>query len=135
LHVTRADDSSSLLPTTELQIDTFPGTQVVGAMPVLTDRLDTLVPSTELMGPVLLKIDVQGTELDVLKGASGMLDRVDTILIECSFAELYAGQALADDVISLLHAHDFRLVSVVGPTMDRDGRVLQADLVFERSLS
>lgn len=132
LHVTRADDSSSLLPTTALQVATFPGTEMVAEVTVATQRLDAVLHRDELVRPVLLKIDVQGTELDVLAGAVGLLDSVDTILIECSFVELYAGQAHADDIISMLHGQGFRLSHLMAPTTDADGRVLQVDLVLER---
>jgi len=132
LHITEADDSSSLLPVSDLQVATFPGTRVVEQLRVETHRLDTLVASSDLDRPTLLKIDVQGTELDVLTGATGLLGDVDTILVECSFVELYTGQALADAVLSFLHRHDFRLVQILWPTLDRGGAVLQADMVFER---
>ena len=132
LHVTRADDSSSLLPSTDFQATTVPGTVKVGELTVTTNRLDALFDPAELQRPVLLKIDVQGTELQVLRGAGALLDTIDTILVECSFQILYEGQALADDAISLMHSHGYRLASVVSPTTDAHGRLIQADLVFER---
>lgn len=133
LHITHADDSSSLLQTTKLQVDTFPGTHVVDQLPVTTTRLDELSYLDDLDRPTLLKIDVQGTELEVLTGARRMLDRVDSVLVECSFVELYEGQALADEVISFLHGHGFRLAHMVAPTLADDGRIVQADMVFERT--
>lgn len=131
-HITHADDSSSLLPTTDLQVETFPGTHVTSRKTVSTQRLDAVVSASDLERPTLLKIDVQGTELEVLRGAAGVLEHIDAILVECSFVELYRGQALADDVLAFLHEQGFRLVSVVSPTIGDDGRVLQADMVFER---
>ncbi len=133
LHVTRADDSSSLLRTTELQVQQFPGTEIVEELSVATERLDTLIDRAELAAPVLLKIDVQGTELDVLRGAVDLLKKVDTVLVECSFVVLYSGQALADDVIGMLRGQGFSLVDIAAPTTNSGGRVVQADLVFERS--
>lgn len=133
LHVTQADDSSSLLPATQLQVDSFPGTAPAGEIPVATERLDVLVPPAALVPPVLLKIDVQGTELDVLVGASALLPAIDTVLVECSFVELYLGQSLASDVVSLLHESAFKLTSIVAPTIDSTGQILQADLLFERA--
>lgn len=132
LHITEADDSSSLLLATHLQLETFPGTQIIEQRQVTTQRLDALVRTADLVGPTLLKIDVQGTELEVLKGASDVLDCIESILVECSFVELYAGQALAHEVFSFLHKRGFRLAHMVSPTCDRVGVVLQADLTFER---
>lgn len=131
-HVTKADDSSSLLPSTAYQVDLFPGTQVVGTLRVPTERLDVLVSPASLTAPVLLKIDVQGTEMEVLRGAEGLLAAIDTVLVECSFVQLYEGQAVADEVIRMLHAHGFGLTSVVAPTTDATGQLVQADFIFER---
>ena len=130
--VSAAADSSSLLPATRLQTETFPGTGEAARITVRTARLDSLLDVPQLAGPVLLKIDVQGSELDVLRGAPGLLEAVDEVLVECSFAELYRGQALAGDVEGHLHARGFSLVAVCSPVTDRGGVVLQADLLFAR---
>lgn len=134
LHVSRADDSSSLLAITDRQTATFPGTDEVGTITVRTARLDAeLTPAGAMERPALLKIDVQGAELDVLRGATGVLDRIDAVLVECSFVEFYAGQALADAVIRLLHEHGFALSGLASPTTDAQGRIVQADLLLQRS--
>ena len=130
LHVSRADDSSSLLAITEHQVQTFPGTEEVSTLAVRTVRLDEEISAATLERPALLKIDVQGAELDVLRGATGLLAQLDAVLVECSFTEFYAGQALADDLIRFLHSHEFALSSVVAATVDSHGAVLQADLIF-----
>jgi FkbM family methyltransferase len=131
-HVSRADDSSSLLPITPRQAAMFPGTDEVRTMPVRTARLDVELAGEPLAGPVLLKIDVQGGELGVLRGAVGLLDQIDVIMVECSFVEFYAGQPLAHELIEFLAAHEFVLTSAGSPTMDGQGRVVQLDFVFSR---
>jgi len=98
-HVSRADDSSSLLPIAAAQVATFPGTEEVAQLTVRTVRLDEVLTRDDLEPPVLLKIDAQGGELAVIEGASGVLAAINTILVECSFAELYEGQPTADAVI------------------------------------
>ncbi|MGA7435291.1 MAG: hypothetical protein WBW44_06665, partial [Solirubrobacterales bacterium] len=61
------------------------------------------------------------------------LTRVDEALIECSFVELYEGQALADDVIGLMRDNGHRLAGIYGPVNSPDGTMLQADMLFRRS--
>jgi hypothetical protein len=56
---------------------------------------------------MLLKIDVQGSELQVLQGRRPALDLIDEVYCECSFVELYEGQALADEVICHLRDRGF----------------------------
>jgi FkbM family methyltransferase len=132
MHLTRKDDSSSLLPVTERQEAAFSGSAEVGRVDVSVRRLDDCVDPATVARPCLLKIDVQGTELDVLRGGRGVLTCVDEAIVECSFVELYAGQALADDVIGELRAQGFRLRGFATPTYAPDGSPLQADLVFAR---
>ena len=132
-HVSRADDSSSLLPIAATQVEAFPGTDEVAQVTVKTARLDEVLSAGDLTEPVLLKIDVQGGELGVLRGATGILPSITTVLVECSFRELYEGQPTADAVIRFLHERDFDLSSVGSVTTAADGRAVQADLVFERA--
>ena len=132
MFVSRADDSSSLRAPTKLQLETFPGTDVVDEVSVACERLDVLLERGSLRRPALLKIDVQGGELEVLVGATGVLDEIDTILVECSFVEFYREQPLADEIIRFLHERGFRLASVTNPRLDTRGVILQADHVFVR---
>lgn len=132
-HVSRADDSSSLLPISDAQVSTFPGTDEVAQVTVRTARLDEVLSAEELIQPVLLKIDVQGGELGVLQGAAGVLTGIATVLVECSFAELYEGQPTTDAVVRFLRGHGFGLHSVGEVTRTAAGRPVQADLVFERA--
>lgn len=132
INISASDDSSSLLPIGERQVEEFPGTQVESSLEVQVETLDGVLVDETLSGPILLKIDVQGLELEVLKGARGTLARVDEALIECSFVELYEGQALADDVIGFMRAEGHRLVGIYGPVSSPAGVMLQADMLFRR---
>jgi FkbM family methyltransferase len=133
MNVAARDDSSSLRPITGRQTALFPGTGKVGEESVTVARLDAVLRPDQLIAPVLLKIDVQGSELDVLRGASGLLGAVDWVFVECSYVELYAGQALADEVSAHLGAAGFTPVAVWNLVCDRDRRPVQADLLFRRS--
>ena len=92
---------------------------------------DYLDPA-EIERPCLLKIDVQGYELGVLKGAGSCLDHVDVVYVEASFVELYQGQPLADEVIDTLESLGFREAGRFNLSRDRHGREVQADFLFER---
>ena len=136
MHVSRRDDSSSILRPTERQTAAFPGTDEAAQEEVELARLDdVLAGGGPLPRPCLLKIDVQGNELEVLRGASLTLDQVDEVLVECSFVELYEGQARAEDVVVLLKKHGFRLAGVFSVVHDQGGRQLQGDFLFDRQQS
>ena len=130
IHVSGRDDSSSLLPITAAQNSLFPGTAQVDTGTVRVTRLASLLQAEAIRTPALLKIDVQGFELQALAGCEDLLDRFDWVYVECSFIELYSGQAFADEVIAWLRERGFVVRGVHNMTYDASGRAVQADFLF-----
>lgn len=135
LNVARSDDSSSVLQPTALQQRTFHNTDAVAAIEVPVETLDNVIAVDNLSLPFLLKIDVQGFELEVLKGCQALLQEKGDILVEVSFVELYGGQALADEVVTWLLPLGYRLVGVYSLIKDHSGLPLQADFLFTHTES
>lgn len=79
-----------------------------------------------------LKLDLQGYELEALKGAAGVLDGFRAVLCEVSFRELYAAQPLGEDVIGWMLARGFRLLGLYSPWRDEGGALVAADALFAR---
>ena len=130
MHVAAEDDSSSLLPITTLQQSLFSGTHEVATETVQVECLATCIAEADLKSPALLKIDVQGFELPVLEGCLTLLPNFSHIYVECSFVELYAGQALANDVVRWLGDNNFGLSGVYNASYCPSGTAVQADLLF-----
>lgn len=130
IHITKDDDSSSLLPITDAQSSMFSGsiekeTRQVAVLP-LSQALGTIsIPPASL-----LKIDVQGFELDVLQGSEDILNKFSHLYIECSFIELYEGQALAHQIISWLEQRNFILSGVHNLYYQKNGIAVQGDFLF-----
>ncbi len=98
---------------------------------VAKKTLDTLVADAGMPATIdLLKIDTQGTELQVLRGAERVLPRVRLIWVEVSFVALYEGSALFADVHAFLRSRGFRLYSIHNGFRGTDGELLQADALF-----
>lgn len=129
--VTADSDSSSLHRPTAEQTRRFPGTAGVDTDEVKVTTLDAAFDVVE--GPALLKLDLQGGELDALRGAKRLLGSIDAVFAECSFVELYEDQALADEVICFLRDIGFTLRGLFSPTYGEDGTCIQADLLFSAS--
>lgn len=132
IHLSARDDSSSLLPITVLQNALFPGTAETGTAIIQVTRLSDAMLAEDLAAPALLKLDVQGFEFQALAGCESLLDRFIWVYVECSFVELYAGQALADAVIAWLRERGFSLRGVYNIAYDSGGRAVQADFLFGR---
>ena len=132
IHVSARDDSSSLLPITARQNALFPGTAEAHTATIRVLRLVDALPAADIIAPALLKLDVQGFELQALAGCEDVLGRFDWVYAECSFQELYAGQSFADEVIAWLRERGLRLAGVYNMAYDSDGRAVQADFLFGR---
>lgn len=130
IHLSGRDDSSSLLQITEAQNTIFPGTAEVSTALIQVGPLDSFISVDEIISPSLLKLDVQGFELQALEGCVTQLSRFSWVYAECSFIELYAGQALAGEIVSWLRERGFDLAGVYNMSYDRIGRAVQADFLF-----
>ncbi|HTA64220.1 MAG TPA: FkbM family methyltransferase [Xanthomonadaceae bacterium] len=131
IHVSQRDDSSSLLSITDKQNELFPGTAEQKTETIKVGRLGDFLRRESIKRPALLKLDVQGFELSALKGSEELLEEFSWIYVECSFVELYEGQALADEVIDWLRARGFPLDGVYNMAYDAHGRAIQADFLFK----
>ena len=82
----------------------------------------------------LLKIDVQGAELLVLKGASECLKRTRLVWTEVSFRELYEGAAVFSEVYQFMETRGFRLLALAEGFRGEGLELLQADALFAAQL-
>ena len=132
MHISARDDSSSLLPILPAQTKLFPGTEERATTLIRIDRLSHYLQSHVMEAPALLKLDVQGFELQALTGCEDLLHRFEWVYAECSFAELYEGQALADEVIAWLRDRGLKLRGAYNVVCDADGQMIQADFLFRK---
>lgn len=130
MHVSAADDSSSLLPFSPLQERLFPGTGEIRTETVSVGPLSEYVKPEQILPPAMLKVDVQGYELEALRGCEDLLGLFSHLYVECSFVELYVGQALADDIIAWLQERGWCLSGIYNMIYDRNGKSVQADFLF-----
>lgn len=130
IHISRADDSSSLLPITRLQNKTYPGTEEITTRSVFVKPMDSVLIPDEIKAPAFMKIDVQGYEKQVLEGCKSYLSLFSYIYIECSFIELYDGQALAHEIIAYLANYGFILSGIYNLDQDKNGLPVQGDFLF-----
>lgn len=134
IHVAGNSLSSSILDMLPEHERAAPGSAFVGSESVPLRRLDR-VASDYMTGAnsVLLKIDTQGYEDRVLKGAAGVLDKVTAIQTELSLVPLYAGQPLFDEMREKIETMGFVLFAIFpGYVHERTGQTLQIDGFFVR---
>lgn len=132
IHLSRREDSSSLLPIAEKQNEMFPGTFEIGVEKITAKKLSEVLAPQDIIPPALMKIDVQGFELNVLKGSEELLQGFKYIYSECSYIELYKGQALYSEINAFLESRGFKKVREYHTSYDSGGNPIQSDFLFER---
>lgn len=134
IHIAENSQSSSVLDMLDSHVSAAPESCYVGNERVPIQRLDSLLPNYLHRDSVpFLKIDTQGYEDRVLKGASGILDRIVGLQLELSLVPLYEGQRLFDELSKQVTTLGFELWSISPVFADpQTGRLLQADATFFR---
>jgi FkbM family methyltransferase len=102
-----------------------------------TQRLDrVLADCGKSETPIdLMKLDVQGYELEVLKGAEQALARTEIIVAEASIMQINQGCPLIRDVIECLSQRDFVLIDLGAQVRFANQALWQTDLLFARTES
>ena len=128
--------SSSLLPMQDRHLQAAPHSHYVGRQTVDVQRLDAVShPALDSARALHLKIDTQGYEMPVLRGATGLLHRTAVMQLELSLVPLYVGQELYKDLIDWVFDHGFELCGVLPGFVDENsGRMLQMDGLFARPI-
>jgi FkbM family methyltransferase len=95
-------------------------------------RLDTFCSREGLQTVDLLKVDVQGFELDVLKGCGAMLSprRMRGLFLELLFVPAYEQQTWADDVMAFVRGKGYRLFGFTNVGFDEVSGWKWADAMF-----
>jgi len=110
----------------------------IGFSTNIKEKYDVCVTTLdkELVGvkkKIFLKIDVQGFEMEVLRGAASLFDsnKIDVVLIELVNREKYAGQTLAVEIINFLNKYNF-VIFDLHPFYyeDDNGQLSEFDALF-----
>ncbi len=130
INVSSFSDSSSLLNATQLEFKEF-GIKKASEEKVQIKRLDNLIEDKKLPVPDIMKLDVQGFELEVLKGAGKYLSEADYLIVEVSFREYYYGQPLFLDIANYLSACNFN-IHAFGHSTPLGRELGQIDVLFKK---
>jgi FkbM family methyltransferase len=107
----------------------IPQTAPIRAFPMQT--IDEVVSSKTAAVPDFLKLDVQGYELEVLKGAQDTLPRVSAVLAEVNLIDIHKGAPLLDELVLFMRDMGFLTYDICGLARRPLDRALwQADFIF-----
>jgi len=96
-------------------------------MPCYT--LDDIVAQDKLPIPEFIKIDTQGSELDILRGAESILDQVKLVYLECPIITYNIGAPSINDYLEYMKCMGFVPMDVL-EVHTSDQTLLQIDIMF-----
>jgi hypothetical protein len=85
-----------------------------------------------IKGTSLLKLDVQGYELEVLKGGEKTLTNLDYILIEANLEQLYVNQPSFTQVNNYLNSKGFELSDMLDFNLGAKNKYIEIDLLYKK---
>ena len=129
--ITKRKDSSSFLKADNIKIKDY---NIAEEREINIKSLDEIMLNKELVCPILVKIDVQGYELEVLKGGNDFFKKIKYLIIEVSENEIYSGQSVSKEIIQYLENKNFIILKENLSTQIVNTHYMQRDILFVNKL-
>lgn len=88
---------------------------------VITETVDSVVEKRNFRLPDLVKIDVQGCEIDILKGMKKTLENCNHLIVELQHSQYNVGAPLKDESIRIIESMGFKLITELFSNNGPDG--------------
>jgi FkbM family methyltransferase len=95
------------------------------------ETLDSMIDHHALPLPDLMKVDVQGAELDILRGGERALSHANLVLLECPIVPYNLGAPSIDEYFRFMDDQGFTVLKFVGELWP-DRRMRHVDVLFAR---
>jgi FkbM family methyltransferase len=129
--------TNSFLETDETAVSYWgPGmVETLSRIEVEVSTLEAFCQGHQIDHVDILKLDTQGTETRILRGANQMLReaRINLVYTEILMAPTYKGQGKVHEMLELLEERNYVPFSFYNPTHRKDGRLLQVDAIFVKA--
>ena len=126
--------SSSILEMASLHLENFPDSATVAKQNISVSTIDKQL---EVLGlrpqEIMLKLDVQGFEAEVLKGASQTLSKIPLVYLEVSITPLYEGEISFLPILIELSKSGHQVIDVFRGIRGSNGQLLQLDILTKLS--
>jgi FkbM family methyltransferase len=126
--------SSSILEMGSLHLENFPDSSTIAREVISISTIDQQLTVLGLQPQeIMLKLDVQGFEAEVLKGASQSLSKIPLCYLEVSITPLYEGEVSFLPILIELSKFGHEVIDVFRGIKARNGQLLQLDILTKLS--
>lgn len=105
------------------------------ALEVPVIRLDNALQQILMRPPILLKLDLQGFEIEALSGASEALSKMDYVVLETSFIPMYAGEPDFIEILDYMRNAGFSFLRPIDVIRNGRGAIVQMQALFAQSFA
>ena len=130
--ITNRMDSSSFLKVVS-NTNKSKNYNVIEKRDIKVSTLDEIFLNEKIPYPILIKMDVQGYELEVLKGAKNLLNKTDYLLLEVSENEMYQNQPTEKIIIEYLKDLNFEIFKANNWLSIKNTNFKQRDILFYKN--
>ena len=130
--ITSRMDSSSFLKVVS-NTNKSKNYSVIEKRDIKVSTLDEIFLNEKISHPILIKMDVQGYELEVLKGANDLLKKTDYLLLEVSENEMYQNQPTEKIIIEYLKDLNFEIFKANNWLSIKNTNFKQRDILFYKN--
>ncbi len=131
-HHTDHSVSSSLLETTTTLQQLYPQTANKETIKVAVKPLDELLPDLVIQPDLLVKMDVQGYEMNVIEGAQALLQATSACILEITLIPFYKNQPTFIDLVQALDKLDLAYAGNLSQAYTKVGNPMFIDAVFTK---
>lgn len=129
--ITSRMDSSSFLKVVS-NTNKSKNYSVIEKRDIKVSTLDEIFLNEKISHPILIKMDVQGYELEVLKGANDLLKKIDYLLLEVSENEMYQNQPTEKIIVEYLKNFNFEIYRSNDWLKIQNTNFNQRDIIFQK---
>jgi len=116
LYVPASEQSASLLKHNEHMVSEFGNEsmhKINRVLDVTCKTIDTLCREGAISTATYMKLDIEGAELELLKGAKRIIETTVAMRLEVSFLEQRTGQPLIWDIVEWLIGKNFEVIDII----------------------
>lgn len=133
-HVNRSSATNSILPTSKDSVKNW-GENLLDTVEIIkinSITIDEFVEKNSIEIIDILKIDTQGTEYEVIQGASKTIEqnKIKLVYLEIIVISTYKKQRYPDEILFLLRSKGFHLFNQYNYTYSDEGELQQFDAIF-----
>jgi FkbM family methyltransferase len=112
-YVNKNSGTSSFLPPTEFHMNNI-ASRTVTPEEVAILKIDDVIQKHQINHIDILKLDIEGFEIEAMKGITNLKEKVSFIYAEVNLIPTYQGQPLIDEVITYCRSQGFHFLNFYG---------------------